>query len=166
MAKAVPPDSNTVELDCASVSELALPVPSPDPAPKHLPGLPLWDDEEQSHEPSQTDSSHTAQAGPVTAVQPITSPLGQIIEVLPQTAICWLEVAPGRRVKTEVPLEKLAGIPLFPEMEFTIEVDMTHREGRFAPLQRDTSLDGAFETMCRQFEDWRGQAHADNSDQK
>jgi hypothetical protein len=146
MAKAVPPDSNTVELDCASVSELALPVPSPDPAPKHLPGLPLWDDEEQSHEPSQTDSSHTAQAGPVTAVQPITSPLGQIIEVLPQTAICWLEVAPGRRV--------------------TIEVDMTHREVRFAPLQRDTSLDGAFETMCRQFEDWRGRAHADNSDQK
>jgi hypothetical protein len=109
-------------------------------------------------------SSATLDPSNLTAVKPITTPLGQIIEVLPHAAICWLEVAPGRRVKTEVPLEKLAGIPLFPEMEFCIEVDSTNREVRYSPLQRDMSLDNEFERMCREFEEWR--AHVQTHDSK
>jgi hypothetical protein len=111
-------------------------------------------------------SSATLDPSNLTAVKPITTPLGQIIEVLPQAAICWLEVAPGRRVRTEVPLEKLSGIALFPEIKFCIEVDSTNREVRYSPLQRDMSLDDEFERMCREFEEWRAQMQADDSKQE
>jgi hypothetical protein len=96
----------------------------------------------------------------------MTQLMGQIIEIHEQLAICWLEVAPGRRVKTEVPLEKLTGIPLLPEMEFCIEVNSTHQEVRFSPLQRDMSLDDEFERMCREFEEWRAQVQTHDSKQE
>ena len=84
---------------------------------------------------------------------------GEVIDLGTHNAICWLEVAPGSRVKVEVPLEKLTGIPLAPGRRFAIHDDPANRDFEFQPLQRDSSLDARFEEMSRRFQAW----HASNS---
>jgi hypothetical protein len=84
---------------------------------------------------------------------------GEVIDLGTQSAICWLDVAPGSRVKVEVPLEKLTGIHLAPGRRFAIHNDPANRDFEFKPLQRDSSLDARFEEMSRRFREW----HASNS---
>jgi len=79
---------------------------------------------------------------------------GEILEVGNQSAICWLDVAPGSRVKVEVPVEKLTGISLAPGRRFAIHDDPANQECQFKPLQRDSSLDARFEEMSGRFREW------------
>ena len=85
----------------------------------------------------------------------VNPPIGEIVEILETSAICWLEVAPGSRVKTEVPLAELLGIHLAPETEFVVALDANDRSVKFSPLERDLSLDSQFDDMSRRFHTWQ-----------
>jgi len=84
----------------------------------------------------------------------MTQLFGEIIAVGERTAICWLDVSPGSRVKTEVPLEKLAGISQLPHTRFSIHGASSTRDLSFAPLQRDHTLDARFQEMSQRFLEW------------
>ena len=85
----------------------------------------------------------------------MTHLFGEIIAVGEQIAICWLDVSPGSRVRTEVPLEKLPGILLMPHTRFVIYFsDASTRDVSFAPLQRDHTFDERFEEMSQRFQEW------------
>jgi hypothetical protein len=84
----------------------------------------------------------------------MTNLFGEIIAVGECTAICWLDVSPGSRVRTEVPLEKLTGISLMPHRRFAIQSDASTGHPRFAPLQRDPALDARFDEMSHTFQQW------------
>jgi chaperonin GroEL len=106
------------------------------------------------HEPALHEQSAGGGVKPHLQDALVSRLFGEVIDFGAHNAICWLDVAPGSRVKVEVPLEKLTGISLAPGRRFAIHDDPANQECQFKPLQRDSSLDARFEEMSRRFREW------------
>jgi hypothetical protein len=81
-------------------------------------------------------SEKVAAADPPTAAGPVVQHFGEVIEVDARDAVCWVEMVPGRMVKTRVPLSVLAHLRPRPGLAFVWVPEGTElRPEHFRPRQ-------------------------------
>jgi hypothetical protein len=78
---------------------------------------------------------------------------GEIAEVMDDIAICWMDVAPGVRVRTEVPIASMTDVSAQPDSEFTWKFTDDGRTMKFAPLRGNANLDAEFNELSQRFLD-------------
>lgn len=78
---------------------------------------------------------------------------GEIVEVLDDIAICWIDVAPGVRVRTEVPIASMTDVSPQPDSEFTWRLTDDGHTMTFAPLRSNAALDAEFNELSQRFLD-------------